>query len=562
MHVDVDRNYGGIVTHRYSQRTEPTLFVRPPVLRFTVTPPPLGFVGRRAELADLLSHYEQGVLITSAAGDLGEGATALARQLAATLAEQFPDGCLEIDLCGGMPDLMTPLSIDEAQRRLLQLFYPDVLLPEEAGALDRLYRDTFIENKVLLLLDNAAGAAQVQRLIPPQPSAVIVTARTAFSIPAALYTLSLQKMRMEDARALLLQLAPECARWPRRIVGELLQRFGDSPLALRLLGALLRDTYPRTPRTLLTRYDVTKKRLLALRMDDCNLTVSIALELAYEAMPTEQRHFFEALAVFPAPFTRLAAMAVWDVDAETADALLVSFVRSNLVMYTPATELYTLHDMVSLYVQTLLLGQPERTHLVLERYAQHVLVEVARASDLYGAGETHREEAMWRFNATLPHFRVAWLRMSGMGPGWPQPGNADRWLCDVVLRVFPLLNRVLPVAEQMGILERVLESARLLDRQAEAKALLYMGEIYTAQAAHEQALRCYETYCTIMRELQNRKAEAEALMRIGSVYGALGNVKRAQESWQYATVLFRTSGDSRAAQLRVWLESLERKLTR
>lgn len=553
---------------KLSQEIEPTLFVRPPVLRFNISPPPVGLVGRRVELADLLSHFDRGVLITSAVGELGEGATALARQLAAELMKDFPDGCLEIDLRGGMPDFVTPLLPVEAQRRLLRPFHPDALLPEEPGELDRLYRDTFSNLKVLLLLDNVASATQLRRLLPRQPSAVIVTARTEFPVSAKLYSLNLHKLRTEDARALLLLLAPECARMPQRLLAKLLQRFGSSPLALRLVGALLRDSGARTPRgrgqprPLLTRYNAIKRRLTALRTFDANLAVTIALELAYEAMPDDQRPFFEALAVFPVPFTRLAAMAVWNVDAETADALLVGFVRSNLVMYAPETELYALHDMVSFYAQELMLGQPERTRLVMVRYAYYVLAEAARAGDLYNARGSYREEAIWRFNAIWPHLWAAWLRMSGLDPSWPHPGNVDRWLCDVVLRVFPMLSRVLPMTEQMVILERVLESAQRLDRQAEATTLYFMGQIYTAQEEHAQALRCYQQYLQIVYELHDRRAEAEALMHIGGACGALGNAKRAQESWRHALALFRMIGDPRSAQLRVWLEALERKLTR
>ncbi len=550
------------VAQRLSPAAEPKQFIRPPALRFTITPPPVGFVGRQAELADLLAHFDRGVLITSAAGDLGEGATALARRLAAELAKDFPDGCLEIDLRGGMPDIVTSLDPGQVQRRLLRPFYPDALLPDEPGELERLYRDTFSDLKVLLLLDNAASSTQLRHLLPRQPSAVIVTARSEFPVSAKLYSLSLHKLRTEDARALLLQVAPECARMPQRFLNKILQYFGSSPLALRFVGALLRDLDARTPRALLARYTAIKKRLTALRTFDANLAVTIALELVYEAMPAEQRPYFEALAVFPAPFSRLAAMVVWGIDMETADALLVAFVRSNLVMYTPETELYALHDMASFYAQELMLGQPERTRLVMARYAHYVLAEAARAGDLYNARGPYREEGIWRFSAIWPHLWAAWLRMSGADSSWPHPGNVDRWLCDVVLRVFPMLSRVLPMTEQMVILERVLESAQRLDRQAEATTLYFMGQIYTAQEEHAQALHCYQQYLKIVYELHDRRAEAEALMRIGDTCGALGNAKRAQESWRHALALFRMIGDPRAAQLRVWLEALERKLTR
>ncbi len=507
------------------------------------------------------AHFDRGVLITSAAGDLGEGATALARRLAIDLVKDFSDGCLEIDLRGGAPGLVEPLDPVEAQRRLLRPFHPDAQLPDDATAVDRLYRETFTEHKVLLLLDNAASSAQLRRLLPRQPSAVIVTARTEFPVSAKLYTLSLEKLRTEDARAILLQIAPGCAALPQRILAKIMQRFGGNPLALRIVGALLRDTYSKTPRTVLTRYIALSKRLTALRNTDVNFAATIALELAYETLSPEQHPYFEALAIFPAPFSKLAAMVVWGVDAETADALLVAFVRSNLLMYMPETELYALHDLVFFYVQELMLGQPERTRLLMARYAHYALAEAGRASDLYNAGRFYREEGLLRFGAIWPHLWAAWLRMSGADPSWSHPGNVDRWLCDVALRVFPMLNRVLPMVEQLVILERVLEAAQPLDPNAEAMTLYYMGQIYTAQGNYMRALPCYEQYLKIVYDLHNRLAEAEAMMYIGSVCGALGDVKRARESWRHALALFRMIGDPRAAQLRVWLDTLESKLS-
>lgn len=541
--------------------TESKTFVRAPALRFNLAPPPVDFAGRKTELTTLLANFERGVLITSATDDLGNGMTALARRLAVELGKDFPDGCLEIDLRGGMSNFVEPLTPVEAQRRLLTPFHPDTPLPDDEKALDELYRETFATHKVLLLLDNAAGPAQLRRLLPRQSSAVIVTARGEFPTLGKLYPFSLGGLRMEEARALLGHVAPGCIAVPQRIINKILERFGSSPLALRIVGALLREASPRAARMLLTHYNAIKRRLTALRPAGINLPVTIALELTYEALPIEQRAFFEALAIFPAPFSRSAAAMIWGLDVEAADAMLVAFVRSNMVMYSPESDLYALHDLVSVYVQELLLGQPERTRLVMARYARYTLAEAGRANALYCAGGGRREEGLLRFAAVWPHIWAAWLRMSGADPGWPRPDDVDRWLCDFPGRVFPILHTMVPMAGRTVVLERVLEAARSLDRAAEALILNYLGQAYAAQGDSKRALEAYESCLKIAYDLHDRPGEANALMNIGTACGALGDINRARESWRHSIALFRMIGDPRAAQVRVWLGALESKLS-
>ena len=455
--------------------------------------------------------------------------TALARRLGVRIwPKTIPDGCLEIDLRGGMPDLMEPLDTVEAQRRLLRPFYLDESLPEDPQALNKLYRKTFSDNKVLLLLDNAAGAAQLRRLMPRKPSAAIVTARVEFPVLAKLYPFTLRGLQADEARALLTTVAPQCARLPQRMVNRIVERFGDSPLMLRIAGALLREPFAWTPRELLDHYDTARKRLTALRAADVNLGVSVVLELIYEALPEDLRSYFEALAVFPAPFTKTAAAAVWNVDMNTADEMLVTFVRSNLVMYYPDLDTYALHDTVALYAQELLLGQPQRARGVVARFAHYALAEAGFADEYYRAGGIYAEEGLLRYVAIWPHLWTAWLRMSDADPGWVRPNDADVWLSDFPTRTQSLLELMLPSTVRLAALERALEAAQERDRSAEAKILGNLGRLYAEKGDIKTALSYHEQHLKIATELHDRQGEAEAQMHIGTALGALGDVEERQ----------------------------------
>jgi tetratricopeptide (TPR) repeat protein len=539
-------------------------YVRPPSARFALFRPSPVFFGREDELEAIKANFERGAFITSASGSLGVGTTALARHLAAELADQFPDGCLEIDLRGAMPNLLTPLDPVEAQRRLLWPFYPDEQLPEDKRALHKLYRKTFSQKKVLLVLDNAAGPGQLRYLMPRKPSAALVTARTEFSVLSKLYPVALEGLRPDAAGKLLRRLAPCLEDVGQRWIGRLVDRFEGNPLALRIVASLLRAPFDWTPRTLIQRYTATYKRLVALRDSNANLNVSIALELIYEALPEELRTFFDTLAVFSAPFKKTAAAAVWNVPVDAAEETLTALVRSNLLDYSPELDLYALHDLTRFYMQELLLGQPDQTRAAMARYATYVLAEASLASDQYRAasGATSAEAALFRLTIIWPHLWSAWLRMGSTDPGWPQPGNVDNWLCDFPLRVMPVLKVMLPPKERLPLLERAVEAARRLDRGAEGKLLNNLGQIYATLGEAEQALACHEQHLQLAYETHDRAGEASALMHIGLNCGALGDIARARDSWRHALALFRMMGDPRADQIRAWLAAVDQKLGR
>ncbi len=540
--------------------TDAKTFLRPPTLQFNLIAPPVDFSGRQMELARLRANAEHGIWLTTATGELGNGMTALARRLAGELAGNFPDGHLEIDLGGGSTGLVEPLSPTEAQRRLLTAFHPAVFLPDDEKTLEALYQETFATRKVLLLLDNAADPTQIEHLLPPPPSVAIITTQAESPPPAHMFPFRLGGLSSEEARALLMRIAPTCKKMSRRILKKVLQHFGNNPLALRIVAPLLRDVYDKAPHTLLTRYATIQKRVTALRTSGSNLPVTIALELAYETLSIAQRAFFEALAVFPAPFGHRAAATIWGLDLEAADALLVTFARKNLLMYYPGADLYALHDLVSFYTQELLLGQLEWTHLVMARYARYILVEVQRANALYRAGGIHQSEGLLCFMKVWPHAWAFWRRVSGVDAGWPRPQNGEQWLCDFVRQAFPIIRAPVPLASRAAILKRTLEAAHTLDREAEAITLHHLGQLYTARGDLARAIAVYESQLKLAYELHDRLGEATALLNIGTTCGALGNIQRARESWHHALALFRMMGDPRAAQVQAWLETLEHKL--
>ena len=159
-------------------------------------PPPLprqlpggvrGFVDRPAE-----SRHLEAVLFADAAeppavslviiaGTAGVGKTTFALHWAHQAQSHFPDGQLYINLRGYDPG--EPVSPQQAlERFLVALGISPQAVPADVDASAALYRSLLAGRRMLIVLDNAATAAQVRPLLPGTPSClVLVTSRSRLS---------------------------------------------------------------------------------------------------------------------------------------------------------------------------------------------------------------------------------------------------------------------------------------------------------------------------------------------------------------------------------------------
>lgn len=532
--------------------------------RFTIVPPPSDFVGRQEELLELLENFDRGVLIASANGSAGMGVTALGRRLAFALADDYLDGCLEIDLRGASPAMEEPLDPMEAQRRLLRPFYPYETLPDDPKELNKLYRSTFSEYKVLLLLDNAASGTQLRSLLPRAPSAAIVTTQqTDLSLNwAKFYHLELQGLKPEDARQLLQRVSRQEKEETRGAWDKLVTHFEGIPLALRLIASLMKEPFNQKPKDIARTFPKIRKSLVALRGETAaNLNVDAALDMMYEMLSPDLRARFEGLAVFPGPITQAAAAAVWGVASSEAEETLVALTRYNLLEYCTSSYMYLMHDLIRQHVMELLLGQMQQTDTVVVRYADYVLKEAVKANELYAAGDATAVDGLLRFSRLWPDLWTAWNRMNQTDPGWPHPENTETWLGNFARQVLPVLGATRPPEDRRVILERSLEIARAnKDLTNELFLMGELGRIYTLQAEAAKALVAHERQLALAFDLHNRPQEADALTCIGQVCGILGNYQRAQETWRQALALLNVLDTDRAEEVRTWLHTLEGKL--
>ncbi|WP_306822815.1 AfsR/SARP family transcriptional regulator [Streptomyces sp. TLI_146] len=210
-------------------------------------------------------------------GMAGVGKSALAVHVAHALREEFPDGQLYLNLRGATPGL-PPLPPIQALAALLNALGVDSRnVPDTPDAAAALLRSRLAPTRTLLVLDDAASAAQVRHLLPAGDGcAVVVTSRSPLAALDGATRFPLAPMTADESLGLLRavsgrQLADGAAR--------LVELCGRLPLALRVAAARLAARRALSPDALAGLLDAEDGRLDHLEYDDLSVRRSLAVAL-------------------------------------------------------------------------------------------------------------------------------------------------------------------------------------------------------------------------------------------------------------------------------------------
>ncbi|MFF2205387.1 BTAD domain-containing putative transcriptional regulator [Streptomyces sp. NPDC058145] len=276
-------------------------------------PSPPHFTGRTAECHDLrqvLTARRGRLAVIS--GMAGVGKSALALHVAHTLRDRFPDGQLYVNLHGATPG-MTPLTPAQALAALLRdLGAEPRSIPEHPDAATALLRSLLAPSRVLLMLDDAASAAQVRPLLPAGSGcAVIVTSRSPLTALDGARRFPLTTLTGEDSAALLRAVS---GREDLDAGHALIELTGRLPLALRVVAARLAARSALTPDVLAGQLAASGSRLPHLEYDD--LSVRRSLAVAHDALAAAEREADRDAA--------LVLRRIGKLDLPTYGALLVA----------------------------------------------------------------------------------------------------------------------------------------------------------------------------------------------------------------------------------------------
>ncbi|HEU4424957.1 MAG TPA: BTAD domain-containing putative transcriptional regulator [Pilimelia sp.] len=330
------------------------------------------------------------VVVVAVTGPGGAGKTTLAVHVAHLVREQFPDGQLYADLQGCGPRPARPA--DVLGRFLHDLGVEPERCPADLDGRAAMFRSLLTGRRMLILLDDAGVAGQVQPLVPGGAgSAVVVTSRARLAPVPGARTLDLDTFDPDEALALLARIvgARRVEREPAA-ARDVLAACGGLPLAVRIAGERLASRPAWSVRTLADRLRRTERRLTELRTG--NLGVRGSFEVSYAALPggadglvARAFRLLGVVDVADVPVGMVAALL--DGSLQDAEDALEALVDVHL-LESPEPGRYRLHVLLHLFAreQALACASPAALATAVARAAHFYLTGVRRADRLLRPG--------------------------------------------------------------------------------------------------------------------------------------------------------------------------------
>ncbi|MFU8853056.1 BTAD domain-containing putative transcriptional regulator [Micromonospora sp. SL1-18] len=316
------------------------------------------FIGRRDEVAEI-SHRLGGpatgtaLPVIAVSGPPGVGKSALVTHVAHLMRAHYPDGQVHVDLRGTRGG-REPAAVLLGMLRALGM--PRSAVPDDVADRVRLFRSLTAGRRVLLVLDDAADAAQARPLLPGWTGcAVLVTSRAELAGLEGAHRIRLDALPGEEALALLAATAGQervsaeaTEAW--RIVGLC----GRLPLALRIAGARAASRPEWSLRGLADRLADPDRRLDELRTGDLDLRAS--LEPSLRNLDSDIELAAGRLASLDvADFPTRVVAAVLGVSPAAAESLVDRLMERQILGFagldTERRPRYRFPELIRLYVR-------------------------------------------------------------------------------------------------------------------------------------------------------------------------------------------------------------------
>ncbi|MGW0711081.1 BTAD domain-containing putative transcriptional regulator [Streptomyces sp. NPDC002643] len=508
--------------------------------------------------------------VTVLSGMAGVGKSALALHLAHELSDHFPDGQLYVNLHGATPG-MTPLTPAQALASLLRDLGTDPRrIPEHPDEAAALLRSTLAPTRTLMVLDDAANAAQVRPLLPAGAGcAVIVTSRSPLAALDGAHRFPLAPLSDDESAELLRAASGRAAGLDA--THPLVALTGRLPLALRVVAARLAARRALTPDALAGQLAATEGRLHHLEYDD--LSVRRSLAVAHEALRASDRtadrdaaHALRLIGALDLPAYGAPLLArLTGTDDLRTEAALDRLVDVALLEETTYGR-YVPHDLVRHFARELAggsAGATETTGTVeraLRWYAararQSLLVMLPPGYERDERLRTTATEAPQGIPSSDPPFAsteeafawgdrelpniVALVERRARDHG----ARTAAYVPALVRHLFPYLHRTGRLAE-LDVLGRLaLEVARALgDDEAEAFALTDRAGLHFMSGRAAEALDLNEQGLTLWRKLGVVSCVRRCLNNRGLVLESLGRYEESEETLRQSLELSRQLGD-------------------
>jgi DNA-binding SARP family transcriptional activator/tetratricopeptide (TPR) repeat protein len=343
------------------------------------------FAGRKEQLGILDGLLKEvggpgkAVVISAIGGTAGIGKTALAVHWAHRVAGEFPDGQLYANLRGFDPSGM-PVAAETLIRDFLGAFgIPSARIPASYEARIALYRTVLATKRMLIVLDNARDADQVQPLLPGSPGCfVLVTSRAglvglAATEGAQLLTLDLPSMG-EAHELLTRRLGVKLLTAEPTAADELIRLCARLPLALGIVAARAASCPGLSLTALAAELAGEAGPLDALDTGTSSSSVRAAFSWSYRGLADAAARLFRLLGIHPGPdISAATAASLAGLTPQQVRPLLRELVQAGLIAeHMPGR--FALHDLLRAYAAEQAAGSLDaESSTALNRVLDHYL---------------------------------------------------------------------------------------------------------------------------------------------------------------------------------------------
>lgn len=530
---------------------------RPPVPRTLPRQHPL--VGRIVELemltaTDAAPSDGSVILLETVSGMPGVGKTAVAVHTAEQLSAGFPGGQLYLDLRGHSP-VLGPMSAGEALTELLRMLgAPASAIPLERAEQVSLWRAMMAERRAVVVLDDAASAAQVEPLLPDRsPSVVIVTSRRHLIGLAGTRSVTLDTLPLDDAVELFRSFAGRDRTRDEPQIAGIVIRCGLLPLAIELVANRFRTRPSWTVATLGERLSRDPDRLAEIR--DTERDVARAFELSYQTLTDLQRRAFRRLSLHPgADFTPDVAAEVLELSPRVTEQVLEELLGCHLLR-EPTPDRYRYHDLVREFARQVAASEDEVSvrSRVLDRITRFYLHH-AETADRIAYPRRIRSEPP----ADGPGPHVALWSTPEAARGWLARERANLLATEEQASAGGDPERAARLGYALaGFLEAEChwrDAGDVLRRAAahwshhgpapsHCRALLSLAASHTNIGNYPEAEEAGTRALEIARATDDSTACGEALLILGTLAWSRGDTVHALEHYQRSLAIKEASGD-------------------
>ncbi|MEV6911627.1 BTAD domain-containing putative transcriptional regulator [Amycolatopsis sp. NPDC051071] len=514
------------------------------------------FIGRDALVAELLAELAPDenretprVLLLTGAG--GVGKSSLAVRLAHRVADAYPDGRLFAALRGTTNEPRSPEAVLAGFLRAFGV--PSDAIPSDVDESACLFRSLVHGRRVLLVLDDADGEAQLRPLLPAGGGcAVLVTSRFALDGLELGRQVPVDVLPPGDAAVLLARLTEIDEE--SVAAQQVLEYCGGLPLALRIVASRIGDRSGWTLADVAAELSVERRRLDWLRAGD--LAVRGSLALGYRQLAPDRRRLFRRLGLLPAAdFPAWAAALADGGEPDSAVGALEDLRHRHLIQPVSrgaGVARYRMHDLLRAFAIEEVAAEPEQERAdAVERALGGWLWLAEKAADRLPSsvlrpepgdavrtplGETPETEPLSWFQAELPALEAAVSHAADAGLG------ELAWEIAVVAASY--FDHSGLYAEWSRCHRRALDAARTSGcARGEAALLRGIGQLHLYWDDYQEAAKALEESYRISERVGDPAGRARALTGLCVVSRSIGRHAESRATARRALAIFTEIGD-------------------